>query len=224
MGGNTMKKKPSIPLTVGILILFLTPFAVTALMLRSAERINAFRPAEQEIVISENGSKAVATQEKVIEWSANTNASGNHVAAKEIQLGENCNPNGGYLRVRLVPTWVDASGCVVSGVEDVTDIRHIELSGDALLFKDSNDEAIITVNLDADWAAEWKTVADANDDVEYFESLLPVKSGDAQKKLVSSVEISDDILQKAQAKNVFLRIDVLADTIQTSGNAKTDRW
>ena len=219
-----MKKKPGIPLTVGVFILFLTPLAVSAIMLRSAEKTNQFRPAEQDIVIAENGSKAVETQENVIEWSTTTNASGNYVAAKEIQVGEIRNPNGGYLRVRLVPTWEDASGCVVSGVEDVTDLRDAKIDGDTLLFKNSGDSASgITVNLDADWDTKWNTVIE-NGKLKYFESVNPVKPGDAPIKLVSSVEISDVIQQKAQEANIFLKIDVFADAIQTSGAAKNERW
>ena len=209
-------------LTSGILLLFLTPITVFAIMLRSAERVNRFRPAQQEIAIAENNGNPVETQENEIKWSATTNASGNRVAEKEVQVGEMSNPNGDYMRVCIVPTWFDASGCAVSGVQDVTDVLgKSKIEGNALLFQAADNSTKITVHLDEEWASAWNTKQ--MDGMWYFESKKPIKSG-MKENLITLVEISDDLLQDAEAQNLFLRVDVLADAIQTSGNAKNDRW
>ena len=212
-------KKKTIAAAVAVsVILFLTPLVVFALMLKSAERSNQFHPAKQDIAIAENQSKPAETQENEIEWSETTNAKGNHVTVKEVEVGEISNPNGEYLRVRLVPSWYDSSGCVVSGIEDVTDICSAKIDGNTLVFMDSGGtKTIVTVNLAENWSDKWKTVSD-NGKVQYFETIQPIKSGDKSVKLVSSVEISDTILQTANTNNIFLRLDVLADSIQSVEN------
>ena len=95
-------------------VLFLTPLAVYAIMLRSAEKVNQFRPANQNALIAENDNIPAVTQEKELSW---TNTDDQPIAAKEVTVGEISDPNGEYLRVRLVPAWYDESGCVVSGIE-----------------------------------------------------------------------------------------------------------
>lgn len=209
------KKKTIAAAAAVSVILFLTPLVVFALMLKSAERSNQFHPAKQDIAIAENQSKPAETQKNEIEWSETTNAKGNHVTVKEVEVGEISNPNGEYMRVRLVPSWYDSSGCVVSGIEDVTDICSAVIEDNKLLFKDSGGgDTVVTVNLAENWSDKWKTVSD-NGKVQYFETIQPIKSGDKSVKLVSSVEISDTILQTANTNNIFLRLDVLADSIQT---------
>lgn len=209
-------KKKTIAAAVAVsVILFLTPLVVFALMLKSAERSNQFHPAKQDIAIVENQGKPAETQENEIKWSETTNAVGNHVAVKEVSVNEISNPNGEYMRVRLVPSWYDSSGCVVSGIENVTDICSAKIDGNTLVFMDSGGtKTIVTVNLAENWSDKWKTVSD-NGKVQYFETIQPIKSGDKSVKLVSSVEISDTILQTANTNNIFLRLDVLADSIQT---------
>lgn len=212
------KKKTIAAAAAVSVILFLTPLVVFALMLKSAERSNQFHPAKQDIAIAENQGKPAETQENEIKWSETTNAVGNHVAVKEVEVGEISNPNGEYLRVRLVPSWYDSSGCVVSGIENVTDICSAKIDGNTLVFMDSGGtKTIVTVNLAENWSDKWKTVSD-NGKVQYFETIQPIKSGDKSVKLVSSVEISDTILQTANTNNIFLRLDVLADSIQTVEN------
>lgn len=214
------RKKRIAALTAASVMLFLTPLVVFALMLKSAEIVNAFHPAEQEVVIAENNGKPAETQENELEWSATTNPAGNHVADKAVEVGEISNPNGEYLRVYLVPAWYDESGCVVSGIESVTDIRSAAVVGDTdtLVFRDSGGyDAHITVNLAENWDDVWKPMPDETN-VQYFETKQPIKSGDARVKLVSSVEVSDTVLQTADANNIFLRLDVIADSVQTFEN------
>ena len=210
------RKKHIAAVAAGAAVLFLTPLVVFALMLKSAERVNAFHPAEQEVVIAENNGKPAETQENELEWSATTNPAGNYVTVKEVKVGEISNPNGESLRVYLVPTWYDLSGCVVSGVEDVTDIGVAKVDGDTLVFKDSGgNDTKVTVNLVENWSDKWKPMPNENN-VQYFETKQPIKSGDERVKLVSSVEVADEIIQTAEANDIFLRLDVLADSIQTT--------
>ena len=82
-------------------------------------------------MIAENDNIPAVTQEKELSW---TNTDDQPIAAKEVTVGEISDPNGEYLRVRLVPAWYDESGCVVSGIEDVTDICTARISGDTLVF------------------------------------------------------------------------------------------
>ena len=104
--------KKHIRATLGVMsVLFLTPLAVYALMLRSAEKVNQFRPAKQNALIAENDDIPVVTQEKELKWK---NTGNQPIAVKEVTVGEICDPNGEYMRVRLVPSWYDESGCVVN--------------------------------------------------------------------------------------------------------------
>lgn len=205
-------------------MLFLTPLVVFALMLKSAERVNTFHPSEQNVVIAENMNKPFEAQENEMKWSETINSAGNHVADKVVEVGEISDPNGEYLRVYLVPTWYDISGCVVSGVENVTDISSAQVAGDTLVFKGSGgNDTRVTVNLAENWDDAWKPVPNEND-VQYFETKQLVKAGDERIKLVSSVEISDTILQTANESNIFLRLDVIADSVQTVENNVNPRW
>ena len=209
-------KKIHIAIAVSVLfMLFMTPLVVSAIMLKSADKVNQFRPAKQDIAVAENQSKPAETQEKEIKWSSDPNSSGNYVAEKVVELGETSNPNGEYLRVRLVPAWYDPSGCAVTGIADLTDICSSKVDGDKLIFKDSGDtNTIVTVNLAENWDDKWDPVSDINGKVQYFISKVPIKSGDEKIKLVSSVEIPESVLTAARTNNIDLRLDVLADSIQ----------
>ncbi len=198
-------------------VLFLTPLAVYAIMLRSAEKVNQFRPANQNALIAENDNIPAVTQEKELSW---TNTDDQPIAAKEVTVGEISDPNGEYLRVRLVPAWYDESGCVVSGIEDVTDICTARISGDTLVFKGSGNEDRLTVNLADGWNDVWQPVPDQNN-VMYFQSKNLIKSGETGKKLMTSVEVSKDTLSKANENDIFLRLDVLTDSVQTLENGNT---
>ena len=210
--------KKHIRATLGAMsVLFLTPLAVYALMLRSAEKVNQFRPAKQNALIAENDDIPVVTQEKELKWK---NTGNQPIAVKEVTVGEISDPNGEYMRVRLVPSWYDESGCVVSGVEGVTDICTAEIRGNTLVFKDSGNEDRLIVNLADDWIDSWQPVPNQND-VMYFQTKNLVKSGETGKKLMTSVEVSNATLQHANANNIFLHFDVLADSVQTLENGST---
>ena len=205
------EKKRITIITAGLFILFLTPLMVLAIVLTSEKRINRFRPAKEEISIAENGGSFKETQDNSLTWPATTDTNGNYTVTKAVEVGEFSNPNGEYVRVRLVPTWYDDTGCVVAGVEGVTDIRSIVLEGDQLLFKDGADPAktIITMNLDPDWDDNWEYKGDG-----CFEAKAAVRSGDSLP-LLSSVQVHNDVMQAAETAKIFLQVDVLADSIQT---------
>ncbi|MCR4794084.1 MAG: hypothetical protein K5898_02730 [Ruminococcus sp.] len=214
------RKKHIAAAAAGAVILFLTPLIVYAFILKSAEKVNQFRPAKQDILIAENQNNPAETQDNEIKWSVTTNTSGNHVAVKEVSVNEISNPNGEYLRVRLVPAWYDSSGCIVSVIEDVTDICSAVIEDNKLLFKDSGGEnTVVTVNLAENWNEKWETVPN-NTNVQYFKSKVPIKKDDKEIELMSSVEISDTILSSAQTNNITLHLDVLTDSIQDNVNPK----
>jgi len=216
------EKKRTVFITAGFVMLFLTPLTALALMLISSERINGFRPAKQEVQIAENNGSPQEMQENDLEWSAAVNADGNYTANKNVSFREISNPNGEYLRVRFVPTWYDTSGCAVSGVEDVTDISQVSISGSKLTFQTAGSTTVLILNLADDWADNWSWNAAGW----YFESKQPVKSGQAHE-LLESVEVPQAVMQAANAGNLVLRLDVLADSVQTleDGDSYTNpRW
>jgi hypothetical protein len=76
------------------------------------------------------------------------------------------------------------------------------------------------VNLADGWNDVWQPVPDQNN-VMYFQSKNLIKSGETGKKLMTSVEVSKDTLSKANENDIFLRLDVLTDSVQTLENGNT---
>lgn len=215
------KKKRTALIAAALSVLLLTPAIVLAIVLNSEERVNTFRPADQEIQIAENDGDYKETQDNSLAWSEKDN--GGYTAQKSVEIGEFSNPNGEFVRVRFVPTWYDDTGCIVSGIDGVTDIRSAELSDDnkMLLFKDGKNEpeTVVTLNLAENWDELWTYDADN----QCFVSIQVIKSGD-EINLLSSVEVSNTVLTAAETAKVFLKVEVLADSVQAADDGTNPKW
>ena len=215
------KKKRTALIAAALSVLLLTPAIVLAIVLNSEERVNTFRPADQEIQIAENDGDYKETQDNSLAWSEKDN--GGYTAQKSVEIGEFSNPNGEFVRVRFVPTWYDDTGCIVSGIDGVTDIRSAELSDDnkMLLFKDGKNEpeTVVTLNLAENWDELWTY----DTDNQCFVSIQVIKSGD-EINLLSSVEVSNTVLTAAETAKVFLKVEVLADSVQAADDGTNPKW
>ena len=213
-----MKRNIKIIAAAAAALLLLTPFAVNALMVHSEKRTNRFRPAEQNVQIAENSGQFADTQSPSgLTWTKNGST---YTAKKEVQIKESANPNGEYLRVRIVPAWYNDAVFWAGKSADAYYFSSMALSGDKLLCKNS-DTTVITMNLKSGWNSKWTYKGDG-----VFESIAPVKSGDSAD-LLESVEISDTVYNAAETAGIHLVINVLADSVQVleSGTSGTNpRW
>ncbi len=213
------KKKRTALIAAMTSVLLLTSGIVLAVVLNSDRRINTFHPAEQEIRIAENGGDPAETQDNSLVWEEKDED--NYFVPKTVEIGEFSDPNGEYLRVRFVPAWYDEAGCTVSGIEGITDIRTAELTEDTLLFKNgsASPATVVTLVLDEDWDELWEY-----DEVnQCFISKELIRSDD-EIKLLSYVEISKTVLDAAEAEKISLRVDVLADSVQTEDDGTNPKW
>jgi hypothetical protein len=88
----------------------------------------------------------------------------------------------------------------------------------------------VTFVLNADWEKYW--VFNPKDGYFYYKSALPPESKDDEgnvvagitQPLLEKVSISADTYKTVNTDGLYLRVDILADAIQTEGNAVTNRW
>lgn len=115
--------------------------------------------------------------------------------------------------------WYDFDGNVC----DIFDFSTLVFSGNTLTYTDDNntaetdDDKKIILTLASDWKTNgWNYNSD--DGFFYYSGDL---IGEETKQLLESVELDQSAYKLTGSYN--LRLDVLADAIQSSGNAKNNR-
>lgn len=227
------KKKQMIILSSIIAAMFIAPLAAFAVMYRSVDRKNEFKPAEANVQVRED-QKDIDTlsdnEEASYIWTQDKDSS-NHLLDsysidKAVQIYDVRGKNDEYLRVRFVPMWYDTDGNVVGGSDEFSDFSKADLVGNELQFKRSDDSAVmLTLKLFADpdnpennWSNNWRY--DSSDQCFCYNG--KIRSGDISQTLLSGVQIPKTVYDAATEYK--LHIEVLADAIQTGGDAKDDRW
>lgn len=236
--------KKKIPYIVVALIVILSVSVVLAVYhyksIKSAE--NDFLPAEISNAVQENGdNNENPISEKELQWQPdNEDTPSAYTAEKKVCIknvdAEDENNTDAYIRVCIIPRWVrtvylDADGNEVDEQHAVTttetDITNVAAYGGFGNLTDIqiDEEAqtyqmgAVTFQLDKNWNANW-TYNEA-DGYFYYKNAVP--PGGTTEMLLESVSISQKTYTEME-NTVFLRVDILSDSIQTEGGAVESRW
>jgi hypothetical protein len=152
----------------------------------------------------------------------------NYIADKDVIIKDTRKKTGEVLRVTFIPMWYD-----MNERKEPTDVlcnvfnfNTITQSGDTLIYCDHNasdgsnhsNDKIITLNLKSGWdTSGWSY--QSNDGCFYYNGTL--YSGNLTAQLLDSVELNAKAYELTE--NYVLKVDVLADAIQSSGNASSER-
>lgn len=206
-----MKHTKRIMIIVGIVAAaFVTPLVVAAVTYLSNERVNTFSPAIVNIEVRETG----LADEQGERLDNTIEIDDSKIVNKAVQIYDSRSNDDEELRVCFVPMWYDADDNICGSVFS---IGTPTISGTALTYSDGDKS--ITLNLDEDWESSgWEYRTDG-----YFYYSGSLSSDKLTPQLLFSVVLSDDAY--ALTTDYKLRIDVLADAIQTSGNVTgTREW
>ena len=220
------KKKYVAIISSIISVMLIVPLIVYAILYKSDERKNEFRAAKANVQVRENN-KSVDTlsdrEEASYTWTQDTDDNdqplNTYSITKPVQIYDVRDNNDEYLRVRFVPMWYDSDGNICGGADDFSDYSKTELENNELIFKNSLNAALLTLKLctEPDWNDGWEY--NTTDESFYYKG--KIRSGDISKTLLSGVQIPKSVYDSTA--EYTLHIEVLADAVQTSGNAE-DRW
>lgn len=139
----------------------------------------------------------------------------NGVVTKHVQVVNGTGPNAvaAYVRVTLVPHWVNSAGQDVLGSVSSSDLRGLSISGNSFTVGG------LTYVLAEDWAEHW-FYNGADGCFYYREALAP---GAKTTYLLKEVQI-DKAFADAVYPGKNVAIDVLTDSVQTEGGAVAKLW
>lgn len=182
---------------------------------------NDFYPAEISIAVQENGELNENPQTaKELEWVADGE---NYKAKKQVQI-LNANKDGennadAYIRVCFVPHWTvtlpDGTEADVASTKGLTSFGNYPESIEGSTFTMGD----VTFTLNSDWESSW--IYNSTDGYFYCKNIVGI--GDSTAQLLDGISMTKDAYEKIP-DGVSLRVDVLADAIQTEGGAVDARW
>ncbi|MCR5730661.1 MAG: hypothetical protein K6G20_09955 [Ruminococcus sp.] len=218
-----MKKnrKKAIIISSIMVVLFIAPLIVLAVMYQSKERKNSFKPAQANIQVKEGDE---CSDELIKDTGYTLTADGDiYKVDKPVQIYDARENNDECLRVKFVPMWYDSDENICGGADVFSDYSKTELENNELRFKNSFDTTLLTLKLytdstNPDWSESWEY--DPSDECFYYKG--KIESGDISETLLSEVQIPKSVYESTT--EYTLHIEVLVDAIQTSGNAKNNRW
>ena len=204
------KKKAA--LIAAFIALMLIPPLVVFAAVYSSVRTNSFNKGSVETLIVEGSHSGASMENSGYSFSE---ANGEYVVSKPVQIRVPQNSDDQYLRVCPVPMWIDESGKIL-GSPDISDFKEIELNQDetALLFcavhGGGTVEPMVTLMLNADWKDHWRYDADRH----CFYSRSIVNTGITTPTLIEGVKLSSDVYNNTEG--LTLRVEVLTDAVQTT--------
>lgn len=218
-----MRDKKKKLIMAGLLAgLLITPAVVFAAVYYSGERENRFSPAKGDIQVLESNAENEKGEELTNSFVLEKNETDdNYSTEKLVQIYDERSNSGESLRVSFIPMWYDADGNVCGGIDGVTDISEISLdqSASKLIFYTGTGDSkapAVTVYLAEGYDSSWEYKGDG-----CFYYSGEVRDDKTTPLLAERVEITKAVYDSTA--DCELRLDVLADAIQTSGNAYSDR-
>lgn len=188
------------------------------------------------------------TAERLIKEFPWTSSAGeaNASAVKRVRIlnvnSEDENNAAAYIRLCIVPRWVtviavsaadDGEAPVTQDVDVTTYYLGEAEDGSPLFLSDFGKLTDVgqipgtvyslgdlTLTLDGAWADSW--IFNPTDGWFYYRR--PVQPGTATEWLLESVSLPQELLDAAEAAGISLRLDILADSIQTEADALGERW
>lgn len=222
-----------------IAALFIAPLIVFAAVYFSNERKNSFEPGSVDIEVNEGDETSRILENDNFEWSKkletpddNDESNDIYYTDKSVKIKDTRKNNGEVLRVSFIPMWYDMNEQKeqTDVLSDVFNFNNINItqseSGDTLTYCDHNEsdgdnhdnDKIITLKLTSGWNTNgWRYVSD--DGCFYYNGSL--YSGNLTAQLLDSVELNAKAYELTE--NYVFRLDVLADAIQSSGDAYATR-
>ena len=196
--------------------LVITPIVVFAAVYSSLPRNNEFRQGNVDITIRENN---IAETMHSTELTLNDQ----YVVSKKIEIKDKRSGSDEALRVCFVPIWLDKDDAtMICG--NACDLGTPVMNTNGKLSYPGG----MTLTLAGTWTKDENTnvwtsnngwIYRTGEDRFYYSGAL--ETGSLTPTLLESVELSGKAL--AAASSYTFRLDVLADAIQTSGSALTDR-
>jgi hypothetical protein len=210
------KKKYVVIISSIISVMLIAPLIAYAILYKSDERKNEFRAAKADIQVKEGDKSDDDLINEDYTWTADGDI---YKVDKPVQIYDVRDNNDEYLRVRFVPMWYDSAGNICGGAEDFSDYSKTELENNELKFKNSSGTTLLTLKLSTEpvWSESWEY--NSSDECFYYKG--EIKSGDVSEKLLSEVQIPKSVYESTT--EYTLHVEVLADAVQTEGNAKDRR-
>lgn len=205
----------------GITALFIAPLIVFAAIYYSSERKNSFAPGSVDIAVNEGNAPDDEGDEVIKEYTWDGT---NYTVDKDVKIKDSRQYPGEMLRVYFIPMWYNKGDN--GEPDDVCDVFNFgsqpAQSGNAFTYTDGN--KTITLKMASDWEQSGWSYSDPNADPPgdgcfYYSGTLDSSKLTAQ--LLDSVELNSDAY--ALTDNYVFILDVLADAIQSSGNAYAAR-
>lgn len=234
--------------SVSLLILGRTVvFAVDSNNKSEQSVINEFKPADVYVGIVEDPKTTTVVTEK--EYTMTTNAEGTLAVDKSVEVlnvdATNYNSTDAFIRATIVPMWVtdnsedtkyvvgamdniinddDAALVSIANVQDpyqkdnnneYLDIPSFDMTSIKAITNNSFTLGDVTFTLAEGWDDSW--LFNPKDGYFYYKYVVPV--GEKTKPLLASVSINDSKLYRHQKDPISLQVDVLADSVQSTGDA-----
>lgn len=210
-----------------IAALFIAPLIVFAAIYFSNERKNSFAPGSVDIAVNEGnaGSNEGEELEKDYTWVKSGEI---YTADKDVKIKDTRKNPGEVLRVCFIPMWYDKDD---NGEPDnVCDVFNFgsqpTQNGNAFTYTDG--DKTITLKMASEmasareqsgWSYSDPAADPPGDGCFYYNG--PLESGNLTAQLLDSVELNEKAYELTE--NYVFRLDVLADAIQSSGNANAAR-
>lgn len=181
------------------------PLTAFAIMFSSSPRVNRFQEGSVAIGVQESSDSGEQLT-KTLTFDAE-----HRRADKPVLIRDTRTSPEEALRVCLVPMWYDSGGYVCGSVFDFT-APAWNSSGTALVYADG--ERTLTLQMDANWETNgWCYDSDEG----WFLYTGALQDDGLTPQLLAGVVLSEEAY--ALTESYTLRIDVLADAVQTSGGA-----
>ena len=182
-------------------------------------RTNDFDPGQAQILIRENETTPLSTDENELTLTPDASKS-KYTVDKKVQITRPRNDE--YIKVALVPQWYDENGRLCGGLGDLSDFGVAQppdaLTNTQQYVSSQNDSfVILTYRLAPDWSKYW--TYDSSSGFYHYKEVL--KKGRTTEPLILSAELSADVY--ALSEDYRLQIDVISESIQTNADAQTIR-
>lgn len=224
------QKKQTVILSSIVAAMFILPLIVFAAY-ESGIRDNRFRPAQAKVEVKEGNDTGDALQKDDYTWVEDNDC---YYVEKPVAIQDVRGKNKESLRVQFVPMWMDDTGNVCSSLPGLFNYTHIVLTNDAgdalnqrteqaqatvLCFRDSIDTTLLTLRLADNWHQSW--IWNPDDLCFYYKSVL--QPGQTTPELLTKAEVPKSVYYAALDNEIKLRLDVLADAVQTTDGAAGKR-
>ena len=212
----------------GITALFIAPLIVFAAIYYSSERKNSFAPGSVDIEVNEGNDSSDEGEELEKDDYIWVKSGEIYTADKDVKIKDTRKNPGEVLRVCFIPMWYDKDdNGEPDNVCDVFNFGSQPTQNDNA-FTYTDGDKTITLKMASEmasareqsgWSYSDPAADPPGDGCFYYNG--PLESGNLTAQLLDSVELNEKAYELTE--NYVFRLDVLADAIQSSGDAYATR-